>query len=297
MEDRASPVTAPAPTPPAASFDLHARKRDWWLQAMERQRQLSPAASVIERRTGVGRQEFLDRYYAPGRPVLMCGELDTWPALTRWTPDYLAKAIGPALIEYQGERSRSPTFEMHKDAHTRTEPFDAFLARIGRPDAANDAYLTAYNAARNAEALAPLWQDIRPLESFLHYAPAAREGMMWIGPAGAFTPLHHDLTNNLFVQVVGRKRMKLLPPTQVGRLYNQTHVFSEISDLDGEAVRQGLFPHLEGASIYEIDVLPGEVLFIPLGWWHQVRALDFSISMTFTNFHWPNDAAASYPVA
>ena len=38
-----------------------------------------------------------------------------------------------------------------------------------------------------------------------------------------------------------------------------------------------------------------DALFIPLGWWHQVSALDFSVTITHTNFHWPNDFHTDYP--
>ncbi len=31
-------------------------------------------------------------------------------------------------------------------------------------------------------------------------------------------------------------------------------------------------------------VEPGELLFIPVGWWHAVRSLDVSMSLSFTNF-------------
>ncbi len=34
---------------------------------------------------------------------------------------------------------------------------------------------------------------------------------------------------------------------------------------------------------------------MPLAWWHQVRSLDFSVTVTYTNFRWPNDAFATYP--
>lgn len=40
---------------------------------------------------------------------------------------------------------------------------------------------------------------------------------------------------------------------------------------------------------------PGDALFIPLGWWHQVTALDFSVMYTHTNFRWPNDFHMSHP--
>ena len=40
---------------------------------------------------------------------------------------------------------------------------------------------------------------------------------------------------------------------------------------------------------------PGQALYIPVGWWHQVASLDFSVSITYTNFHWPNDFHIGHP--
>ncbi|HEY0139226.1 MAG TPA: cupin-like domain-containing protein [Nannocystis sp.] len=40
---------------------------------------------------------------------------------------------------------------------------------------------------------------------------AARCGAFWFGPAGTVTALHHDTSNILFFQVVGRKRYRLYP--------------------------------------------------------------------------------------
>ncbi len=34
----------------------------------------------------------------------------------------------------------------------------------------------------------------------------------------------------------------------------------------------------------EVVLAPGEMLFIPVGWWHHVRALSLSINLAFTNF-------------
>jgi ribosomal protein L16 Arg81 hydroxylase len=120
-------------------------------------------------------------------------------------------------------------------------------------------------------------------------------GMMWVGPAGTFTSLHHDLTNNFIAQVVGRKQIKLLPAGEVGRLYNREHVFSEISDLDAQNIDAARHPRLAGTRTYDLVIEPGEILFVPLAWWHQVRSLDFSVTVTYTNFRWPNEGYATYP--
>jgi hypothetical protein len=289
-----TPPATPAPASVAAATELALRKREWLLETMERQRMLAAVAAGIARRADVSGEEFLEEYYATSRPVILTGELDDWPALKAWTPEYLAAAVGPRPIQYQGGRAANARFEMDKDAHRRAAPFDAFIDLISRPGAGNDAYLTAYNSGANADAVAVLARDVRPLAKFL--APAASPlGMMWIGPAGTVTSLHHDLTNNFIAQVRGRKRLKVLPAADVGRLYNHQHVFSEIADIEDPNLDLAKYSRLVGARLYEVELAAGEILYLPVGWWHQVTSLEFSVTMTYTNFLWPNDAHETYP--
>lgn len=270
-------------------------KRDWLLNVMARQRALSHEASNIYRVQGLGPEEFLDHYYAPGRPVVLCGELDCWPALSKWTPDYLKGVVGDAEIEYQGCRSRNPDFELHKDTHRQTMPFDRFIDMICSDQAPNDAYITAYNAARNRSALSVLRGDLGLLDKYLSSDGDHPGGMMWIGPKGTFTPLHHDLTNNLILQIAGRKRVILAAPGETPKLYNDHHVFSRIKDLEGADFTLDNFPKSANLATHTIELQPGEALFIPVGWWHQIRSLDFSVTITHTNFRWPNNASDTYP--
>ena len=78
------------------------------------------------------------------------------------------------------------------------------------------------------------------------------------------------------------------------RLYNDRHVFSEVRDLTAPGILEA-FPLLDGVRVHKIDLSPGDILFIPVGWWHQVLALDFSVSITHTNFRWPNDVHENHP--
>jgi hypothetical protein len=286
------PPEAPRAPPPADPADrLALARREWLLETLERQRLLAPAVAGIERRSGLGTQEFLERYYAAGRPVIVTGELKDWPALTLWTPDYLKARVGGAPVDYQGGRIADAGYERAMPAHRRQAPFDQFIDAIVRTSG-NDLYITAYNSVANRAALTPLFTDMRPLGKFL--AGGAENGMLWIGPAGTFTPLHYDLTNNFIAQIVGRKRLKIVPASETGRLGEAGHVYSKVRDLDGplDALEH---PRLNGARVFDLELAPGEILFVPFGWWHQVRSLDFSVTATFTNFRWPNDMSATFP--
>lgn len=285
--DPAAPPPKPEPAPPPQS-NLALRRRDWLLDTIEGQRALSARTGGIPRVRGLSSQDFLDIFYAPGRPVVIEGELDEWPALARWTPDYLRTAIGGATVECQAGRDANPDFELDKDRHRETMPFATFLDRIEA--GGNDLYLTAYNNAANEKALAPLAADLGALDKYLRPGP----GMMWIGPAGTFTPLHFDLTNNLIAQIVGRKRVVLLPPSETPRLHHRRHVFSDVHDIEDEAMLAA-FPSARGARRFALELGPGDLLYVPIGWWHQVRAREFSVTLTCTNFLWANAGHETYP--
>jgi ribosomal protein L16 Arg81 hydroxylase len=280
---------------PQQNAQLALAKREWLLEALQRQHDLGPGSACVERRADLTGDEFLERYYAANRPVILTGELAEWPALSRWSPHYLKAKVGSRTVEYQGGREANSRFEIEREAHRREAPFDLFIDATAHQGASNDSYITAFNSERNREALAILHEDMGFLGKILDAEATNPNGMMWIGPAGTFTPLHHDLTNNLIAQIVGRKRVKLLPASEVGKLYNDRHVYSEIADLEVAGPDLDRHPPLARVRSYDVLLEPGEVLFIPLAWWHQVKSLDFSVTVTYTNFRWPNDAHTSFP--
>jgi hypothetical protein len=281
-------VSMPPAAPPRNEEALALKRRDWLLATMERQRALSSYASGLLTAENLPGETFLHDFYAPGRPVVIKGAMAGWPALEKWTPDYLADTIGDAVVEYQGGREGVGDYELAKDQHKRRAPFRAFIALIR--DGGNDAYITAYNSSANVAALAPLERDLGTLDAYLTRA----HGMMWIGPKGTFTPLHFDLTNNLLAQVTGTKRVILVPPSQTAQMAHRRHVFSDVHDLTDPA-QLAVHPAARDVLRYEVVLNPGDLLFIPLGWWHQLRSESFSTMLTYTNFLWPNVGHEDYP--
>lgn len=229
---------------------------------------------------------FADFYYA-NRPVKLTGLVDHWPALELWTLDYLENEVGDAVVELQGQRESNPDYELVKHHHQRQLPLREVIAAIRHYESTNEFYVTAYNDSVNKHSLAPLWDDLGPVS--ILKPTGGRDGFFWLGPKGTLTPLHHDLTNNLLVQVLGRKRVLMVPPWELGRVRNHQHCFSQVTLAELQAVDRNL-------QVYECVIGPGEAVFLPIGWWHHVEALDVSISMSFTNFPVENDFTAGHPV-
>jgi hypothetical protein len=267
-------------------------KRDWLLDTQRRLRALAPRTEGVMRVVGISPTQFLEEFYAANRPVILGGAAQDWLARS-WSPEYLKQKVGSAIVEVQARRTETADFERFKEAHRIDMPFDVFIDRVTE-EGGNDLYLTAFNACSNRPALSPLNEDLGTVPGLLDETDVGRRGMLWLGGAGTFTPLHHDLTNNLLVQITGRKQVTLIAPTETPRLYNDLHVFSRVADILAPDLDLKRFPLLDGVRYQALELAPGDALFIPIGWWHQVRSLDFSASVTYTNFVWPNDYAAGF---
>ena len=256
------------------------------LTMRETMRALSDVPLDVDRRTGVGQKEFLDRYYSQNTPVLMTDSCDQWPALSLWNPPYLAEKLGSVEVEVMAGRESDPDYEINANEHRFMMPFDEFVAKIEGASRSNDTYLVANNKLLATEAALPLWDDFTLDERYLVPDPQRNQAFLWFGPAGTVTPLHHDVINVLFNQVDGWKHFILIPSLEVHRVYNNLAVYSAVDPLKPDPEQYPLFA---GAQQIHLDVGPGETLFIPAGWWHHVEATDASISISFTNFAFSND--------
>ncbi|KQM13191.1 cupin [Sphingomonas sp. Leaf24] len=140
------------------------------------------------------------------------------------------------------------------------------------------------------------------------YLPGLRgeNDLPW--PAGTPTPMvsiwignrttaatHYDMSNNLAACMVGRRRFTLFPPDQVANLYpgplEPTPGGQVVSMVDLRAPDHDRFPRFAEAMAHAqvAELEPGDVLFYPALWWHNVEALSPFNAMI--NYWW-NDAPA-----
>ncbi|CRG85457.1 hypothetical protein PISL3812_02517 [Talaromyces islandicus] len=130
---------------------------------------------------------------------------------------------------------------------------------------------------------------------------------IWIGLPPTYTPLHQDPNPNLFVQLVGSKHVRLLPPDTGLKLF--ARVRSQLGKdagrgaavFRGDEMMQGRERELlekavwaddyassseEGISVsgYEAVLNGGDALFIPKGWWHSIKGVGEGITASVSRF-------------
>jgi ribosomal protein L16 Arg81 hydroxylase len=266
------------------------KKHDWILDIQRALNRQTPNSEVVERRHRLTRGEFYQRYYLNNKPVIITGMLDDWPAMHKWNLAYFRDQFGERQVQVQTGRTTDSDYERNCERHRQTMSLRDYVDMIENSGVTNDFYMTANNTSSNRTALAELWQDIGRLPEYLDPA-SPDDGFLWLGPAGTRTPFHHDLTNNFMAQVMGRKRIKLIPACELPYVYNNFHCYTPV---DGYRIDFDKYPLLRNAQVLDCELRPGEILFIPVGCWHYVEGLDASVTVSFINFQYDNNFNAFY---
>ncbi|KAH7085734.1 hypothetical protein BKA63DRAFT_25968 [Paraphoma chrysanthemicola] len=111
---------------------------------------------------------------------------------------------------------------------------------------------------------------------------------LWMGRPPTRTPLHRDPNPNLFVQLAGRKVVRLMKP-DIGRTVYEK-VLRNLGEAGGRANIRGE-KMMQGAELEAMESViwndveegkeegveavldAGDGLYMPLGWWHAVRGV------------------------
>jgi len=108
----------------------------------------------------------------------------------------------------------------------------------------------------------------------------------WFGPKNTVSPAHTDPYHNLLTQVVGSKYIRLYDPKYSECLYSHGEggsqkMLTNTSQVDVEHPDLKKYPLFKSAKCQECILESGEMLFIPIKWWHYVKSLERSFSVSF----------------
>ncbi len=222
---------------------------------------------------GLGREEFCARFEDPRVPCVLTGLCDGWAALQTWEPELLAG------------RFPSHEFDVGRES-CETVTLPALLAGWASGHAAEQYVFDA----SCLDVLPELCNDYAPLPPcfprddhlmraiFGGAAAPLRPEWRWLlvgGPGSGFG-IHVDphATNAWNALVVGRKRWALLPPSTAEEVALGPAGPSAALAASAWFAAGGV----PGALVF--DQLPGEIVFVPRGWWHVVRNETAAVAVT-----------------
>jgi hypothetical protein len=228
----------------------------------------------LERVEAPSQEEFERRFLKPGRPVLIKGVVDKWPA-SRWNPDQLLSRVGSNQVPV----SVMPRPGDYAGSVRRKMPLSEYVAALARaPEGPGEIYLGEVPLAKFFPELLP---DVQRPSFFPQEEPL--NAVLYMG-SRQFSQLHyHPQGSATLCQVYGHKRLWLYPPDQTPYLYKYPW-YSDNSNMSLTTSPQpdpATFPKFGKARAIELVIGPGELLFIPIYWWHAVQNEELNIAVVF----------------
>jgi cupin-like protein len=226
---------------------------------------------TVERLAYGDHAHFGERYAPRGRPLILCDSLRDWPRF-EWTFENLVRLLGSKYVLSDG---RALTLIPLKDYLERVARNDPVPFKLGFP----------------------LTRELRERYRYPKgYAPEqffrkSQEMICAFGDAqstqgyGAATVWHRDMADNFLVQLIGTKRVMLAPPSDALYLYlkkmppTHSNVEFDYSAVNPQAPDMYQHPLFTRVSVVTCTLDPGDTLYIPCGWFHNVQNLSPSCAI------------------
>ncbi|MCQ9641086.1 cupin-like domain-containing protein [Chryseobacterium sp. WG14] len=230
----------------------------------------------------ISKEEFYEKYLKPRRPVVIKNMAKKWPAYQKWTMEYMKEVVGDVEVPLYDSSKADPSAPINSSAAKMK--FGDYIDLIQREP--TDLRIFLFDPIKFAPNL--LEDYISPKElmgGFLDKYPN-----MFFGGKGSETFLHFDIdmAHIFHTHFNGRKHILLFDYKWKERLYQIPYATYALEDYDIENPDFTKFPALEGVEGIECFLEHGDTLFMPTGWWHWMKYLDgsFSISLRAWDKSW-----------
>ncbi|XP_051253977.1 bifunctional peptidase and (3S)-lysyl hydroxylase JMJD7 isoform X5 [Dicentrarchus labrax] len=162
--------------------------------------------------------QFYRDWIGPNKPCIIRNACSHWPALSRWTLDYLREKVGSKVISVAvtpngyADAVSGDRFVMPEE---RRMSLSAVLDIIQGKEEARGVFYVQKQCSNLLDELPELTDDV---ESHVSWMSAALGKLpdavnFWLGESRAVTSMHKDHYENLFCVISGEKNFILLPPT------------------------------------------------------------------------------------
>ncbi|MFC3160043.1 Cupin-like domain-containing protein [Chryseobacterium arachidis] len=230
----------------------------------------------------ITQQEFIEKYLKPRKPVVIKNMAKKWPAYQKWTMEYMKEVVGDVEVPLYDSSKADPAAPINTPSAKMK--FADYIDLIQREP--TDLRIFFFDPIKHANKL--LNDYISPKElmgGFLDKYPS-----MFFGGKGSVTFLHYDIdmAHIFHTHFNGRKHVKLFEYKWRERLYQLPYATYALEDYDIDNPDFEKFPALDGIEGIECFLEHGDTLFMPTGWWHWMKYLDgsFSISLRAWDKSW-----------
>ena len=222
----------------------------------------------------ITQEEFRKKYLIPRKPLVIRNMAKSWPAYQKWTMEYMKETVGDVEVPLYDSSKADPSAPINASAAKMK--FGDYIDLIQREP--TDLRIFLFDPIKSAPKL--LEDYLSPKElmgGFLDKYPN-----MFFGGKGSVTFLHYDIdmAHIFHTHFNGRKHILLFDYKWKDRLYKIPYATYALEDYDISNPDFEKFPALDGVEGIECFLEHGDTLFMPTGWWHWMKYLDGSFSIS-----------------
>lgn len=230
----------------------------------------------------ISEQDFREKYLKPRKPVVIRNMARKWPAYQKWTMDYMKEVVGDVEVPLYDSSKADPSAPINASAAKMK--FGDYIDLI--QEKPTDLRIFLFDPIKSAPKLLDDYISPKDLMGgFLDKYPN-----MFFGGKGSVTFLHFDIdmAHIFHTHFNGRKHILLFDYKWKERLYQIPYATYALEDYDISNPDFEQFPALDGVEGIECFLEHGDTLFMPTGWWHWMKYLDgsFSISLRAWDKSW-----------
>ncbi|SMC64975.1 cupin-like domain-containing protein [Pedobacter africanus] len=238
----------------------------------------------------ISKADFEKNYLNARKPLIIKNMSKTWPAYEKWNLDYMKNIVGDKTVPLYDSSKADPSKPINASAAEMK--FEDYIELIRNTP--TDLRIFLFDPIKHAPKLLDDYRAPKELMGgFLDSYPN-----MFFGGKGSVTFLHYDidLAHIFHTHFNGRKHVILFENKWKERLYQIPYATYALEDYDVERPDFEKFPALKGVQGVEAFLEHGDTLFMPTGYWHWMKYLDgsFSISLRAWDKSWVVKAKSLY---
>jgi hypothetical protein len=220
----------------------------------------------------ITRDEFRKSYLLASRPLILHNFASLFPAGHLWTFDYLNQKIGNYQIGVFDNSVKTST--AYVQPHFKM-PFSEFLEII-QQDEETPYRIFLFNLFKEF----PEFRKEFPTPEIVK-GPLGNIGFAFFGGKNTKVRFHYDIdcSSVLMTQIIGRKRVILIPPLYDSLIYKVP--LSSFSLIDPDTPDYKKFHALRYVMGYDFILHPGDALFMPSCYWHFNTYLEGGMAVSY----------------
>lgn len=233
--------------------------------------------TAIERVRNISKEEFIQKFYKPQKPVLIEGLTQNWEAFQKWNLDYIQAHAGDQIVPlYNNE----PTKGKQNSAEPATKMKMADYIELIKTKP-TDLRIFFYDLKVK---LPELLKDFEYPDIGLKFFK--RLPVLFFGGEGSKVLPHYDmdLADLVHFHFHGTKSVMLFSPEQTKYLYKIPFAVHNLERIDLDNPDFEKYPALHYLEGLHATMKHGDALYMPSGFWHYIKYLDGGFSMTLRAF-------------